>query len=253
MATLQSALKHHELSSLLVERGVGQARKAKKQRPGALARTVISNQVAQVRMSQVAVGLMLAEQSIKEPAQASLNLAAFTSDPSIVAAMVAATTDAEFDRLIASLIQDAGRAAEQVAVAVRPRTGWVRQLSPPSCSRCAVLAGRVYRYSDGFMRHPHDNCVTVPTRDGDTTHVPDVHDLARRGQVSGLSQADMKALSQGADLGSLVNVQRSQAGLSVAGSLIARRGRLTPAGIYRLASDRSQALGLLEQNGYIRT
>lgn len=204
-------------------------------------------------MSQVAVAQMLAEQAIAEPAQGSLNLAAFTSDPVVLGSMVAATSDAEFARLIASLIQDAGRAAEQVAVAVRPRVGWVRQLSPPSCSRCAVLAGRVYRYSDGFMRHPHDNCVTVPVRDGDTAQVPDVEGMARKGQVSGLSQADLKALGNGADLGSLVNVRRSQAGLTVAGSTIARAGRLTPAGIYRLSSDRSQALALLEQNGYIRT
>lgn len=52
-------------------------------------------------------------------------------------------------------VADAGRAAVEVAMAAEPTvTGWVRMLVPPSCGRCAILAGRRYRVSAGFSRHP---------------------------------------------------------------------------------------------------
>ncbi len=52
-------------------------------------------------------------------------------------------------------LADAGRAAESVAMTATPAvTGYVRMLNPPSCSRCAVLAGRWYRWNSGFLRHP---------------------------------------------------------------------------------------------------
>lgn len=40
--------------------------------------------------------------------------------------------------------------------------GWIRVLDPPSCGRCAVLAGRFYRWSDGFLRHPNCDCKHMP-------------------------------------------------------------------------------------------
>lgn len=83
---------------------------------------------------------------------------------------------ANFLTLVASTqISDAGRAADQVALtAAEPREddvepardttappsltkvryGWVRMLTPPSCSRCAILAGQFYKWNDGFLRHP---------------------------------------------------------------------------------------------------
>jgi len=50
---------------------------------------------------------------------------------------------------------DAGRDAVSAAIVAEPRvTGWIRVLRTPSCGRCAILAGRVYAWSDGFARHP---------------------------------------------------------------------------------------------------
>jgi hypothetical protein len=115
--------------------------------------------------------------------------------------MIEATVDSEFDRLVASLVQDAGRAAESVAVAVRPKVVFVRYLTLPSCSRCAVLAGRVYRYSQGFLRHPNCDCVMLPTTVAAPDLVQDPVELAKAGQIRGLSQADMLAIEQGADFG----------------------------------------------------
>ena len=59
------------------------------------------------------------------------------------------------DMIAATQVQDAGRVATGVATVARPAAiGWVRMLNPPSCSRCAVLAGRVYKVNQGFQRHP---------------------------------------------------------------------------------------------------
>lgn len=63
-------------------------------------------------------------------------------------------TRKEFDRLVRSLVSDAGRQAATADMATRFTGGYVRMLNPPSCKRCVPLAGRWYRWNDGFLRHP---------------------------------------------------------------------------------------------------
>lgn len=59
------------------------------------------------------------------------------------------------DRMVLTEVADAARAATGVAIVNdRKARGWVRHVTPPSCSRCVILAGRWYRYSAGFARHP---------------------------------------------------------------------------------------------------
>ncbi|HET7386992.1 MAG TPA: hypothetical protein VFJ19_10055 [Nocardioidaceae bacterium] len=221
----------------------------------AIAGVVVAHQMAQARMGQTAVAEMLAEQGIRAAADALLNLPAFTTSQQALGGMLEQIPDGadfEFERLVQSLIQDAGRAAESVATAVREDVGWVRQLTPPSCSRCVVLAGRVYRWSDGFLRHPGDDCITVAVRDGDETRTVDPLELYRNGQVRGLSKADAQALEDGADFNQVVNVRSKKAGLSEAGEVLSRAGRPTPAGIYRAsAGDHDKALALLARHRYI--
>lgn len=205
-------------------------------------------------MAQASVAVTLAEQGVVAPAEAPLNLVAFTTSAQMLGGMLAeipAGADFEFLRLVESLVQDAGRAAESVAVATRPRVGWVRHLTPPSCSRCVALAGRVYPYSDGFLRHPGDDCVTVPVAEDDDSRAADPVELMERGLVRGLSKSDQEAIRDGADFNQVVNARRKGAGLTEAGRVLARAGRPTPEGIYRLASDRDEALALLQRFGYI--
>lgn len=52
-------------------------------------------------------------------------------------------------------VQQAGRNADHVAMTSSAAQGYVRLVNPPCCSRCAILAGRFYRWSSGFDRHPH--------------------------------------------------------------------------------------------------
>jgi hypothetical protein len=196
---------------------------------------------------------MLAEQGIEEAAEALLNSPAFTTEVTAMTAMLEEIADAmAFDRLVESLVQDAGRAAEQVAATVRPQIGYVRFLSPPSCSRCAVLAGRVYRYSTGFLRHPNCDCTMIPTSVANPAAVEDPVDLMRRGLVTGISKADQKAIRDGADFGQVVNVRLRKAGLSTAGRVLGRRGRPTPEAIYAAATSREDAVERLIAAGYLR-
>lgn len=207
--------------------------------------------MAAAAMSEQAVTRMLIEQEIQARADALLNSAAFTTAAQDFEAMATAAGDANFDRLVESLVQDAGRAAESVASTVRPNIWHIRYVTPPCCGRCAVLAGRVYRFSEGFLRHPNCDCVMVPTVvAAPVAQSPDT--LFENGDITDLSKADARAIRDGANLTDVVNVRRKQAGLTQAGEVLKRGSRLTPAGIYRLAADdREKAVELLIKAGYV--
>lgn len=248
-----AASKYRAASALLALQAARAAQAARPQGLAALAQTILRYQIIAATFADRAVGVMLADQRIAPTPQAPLNLPAFTTSPLTIERMTAATeTDAEFQRLVESITQETARAVQQAAVAVRPGVGWVRHLTLPSCSRCAVLAGRVYRWSDGFLRHPGCDCTMTPTGEGDSSMAYDVEGLARSGQVTGLSKADQRALDEGADFGRVVNVRSRKAGLTESGRVLQRAGRPTPEGIYRMASTREGALELLAQHGYLR-
>lgn len=247
-----SARKQYVWSAGLSARAVREASKVRKS-ASAVARVVITHQATAAYQAPVAVAEMLAEQHVDEAVQGLLNTLAFTTEAADIQAMLdKVEADFQFDRLVESLVQDAGRAAEQVATTITPKVGFVRFLSPPSCSRCAVLAGRVYRYSEGFLRHPGCDCIMVPTSLANPAFVHDPVDLMREGQVTGLSKADQKAINDGADFGQVVNVRRKAAGLNVAGEVLGRVGRPTPAAIYAAATSRDDAIQRLIAAGYVR-
>lgn len=139
--------------------------------------------------------------------------------------------------IAATQVSDAGRSAVSVAMTTQPTaTGWVRMLVPPSCGRCAVLAGRVYRWSSGFDRHPNDDCVHIPAAEGGR-----IDDLRTdpRAYFDSLSAADQdryfgaaatEAIRDGADIGQVVNARRGAAGLSRPGRLTADEQRMLRGG-----------------------
>lgn len=248
----RTALKYRNLSSAAATRAAREARRARPRGTDAVLEVLARHQVAQARYAADATAAVLATQGIRTPPDAPLLAAGFTTGRSNLSGMLdAVETDWQFSQLVASLVQDAGRAAQSVSQASRPRVGWTRTLTPPSCSRCAVLAGRVYRYSTGFLRHPRDDCTMIPSAEGDDRYVADIGAMTRAGQITGLSKADHAALGDGADLAQLVNVRRQTAGLQTAGRALVRQGRPTPEGIYRMASDREAALTLLARYRYI--
>lgn len=184
------------------------------------------------------------------------------------------------ERIARTQIADAGRVAAGVEVATRPRTGWVRMLTPPSCERCLVLAGRFYRWSDGFDRHPNDDCVSIPSvedRAGDLRTDPDAYlrSLSPAEQDRLLGPANAQAWRDGADLNQLVNAKRGMnttvdgvrtavvapegrpatttgtTARGLAGRRLRGTQRLVPESIYDIATDRADALRLLKLHGYI--
>lgn len=248
-----SARRHYSLSALVARRAAREARRVRNGGPAAVGAIVAAHQATEATLAQSAVAEMLDEQAIESAADALLNSAAFiTAVDTLEVMLEQVANDFEFDRLVESLVQDAGRAAESVAVTVRPNIGHVRYLNPPSCSRCTVLAGRVYRYSEGFLRHPGCDCVMIPTTVANPNFVQDPVDLMKAGQVTGLSKADRRAILDGADFGQVVNVRLRKAGLMQSGRVLARSGRPTPEGIYAMTSTRDEAVRLLAQFGFIR-
>ena len=181
----------------------------------------------------------------------------------------------EIDRLVASEVADAGRAASQAAIVAEPLwINYVRMLNPPSCARCAILAGRIYRDLEAFQRHPLCDCVMVPVTDWQDAHdnglISSPQDLFDRGEIRGLSKADAQAIADGADIAQVVNAAQgmatadlfNQRGVKVtlAGTTKRsawrkanpnRRFRLRPEAIYAAASDREDAVRLLRLYGYI--
>ena len=170
------------------------------------------------------------------------------------------------ERIAQTEIQDAARVATGVAVASdRTVTGYIRMLSPPSCSRCVVLAGKFYRWNAGFERHPQCDCVHIPAAEnlaGDVRTDPKAYfaDLSEQEQDATFTKAGAQAIRDGADISRVVNARR---GLYVAGGrkytreATTKRGtgmkiRLTPDQIYLEAKgDRDEALRLLKRFGYL--
>lgn len=204
---------------------------------------------------------------------------------------------AAVERLVASEVQDAGRTASQTEFVSRPEwQNYVRMLNPPSCARCAILAGRIYRDLDAFDRHPLCDCVMVPVQSWQEAYdaglVSSAQDLFDRGQIGGnrtledgstrfepgLSQADLRAIADGADIVEIVNARRgtSQPGITneLTTELFGRKVkattygttkraawrkanpsrlvRLRPESIYQYAKDREDAIRLLRLYGWIR-
>lgn len=142
------------------------------------------------------------------------------------------------EQLIASEVQDAGRTASQVEFVGRPDwQNYVRMLNPPSCARCAILAGRIYRDLDHFDRHPLCDCVMIPVQNWEAAHdmglVSSAEDLFNKGQLGthrtlpdgskrfepGLSKDDMQAVRDGADMVEVVNARRGTSAPGITNAL----------------------------------
>jgi hypothetical protein len=185
-------------------------------------------------------------------------------------------------------ISDAARSAGSVAMATRSKpAGYVRMLNPPSCSRCALLAGKWFRWNEGFLRHPGCDCRHIPSaevtaEDKTTDPYEYFRSLPPPEQDRLFTKAGAKAIRDGSDIYQVVNSRQgmtyagasadgTKRGQKLAGSFTSagttRRGnfrsnteagastkgkRLTPDAIYSLnGSNRPAALRDLERYGYI--
>jgi hypothetical protein len=164
-------------------------------------------------------------------------------------------------------VADAGRGAAGVDIASRKNCGYVRMLNPPSCSRCSILAGRFYRWNNGFNRHPKCDCVHVQTTAQAAAETEGlVHDpyeyfksLSPEEQDRNYTKAGAQAIRDGGDIFQVVNSRRGmKPGGLVTTEGTSRRGdfgrngpRLTPEAIYGKNLTREETLRELERFGYI--
>lgn len=179
----------------------------------------------------------------------------------------------QLSMMVLTEVADAGRGAAGVQIAARPRVGYVRMLNPPSCSRCVILAGRFYRWNQGFLRHPRCDCTHVPTMVTDQAEafakglIDDPYEafarMSEAEQDRVFTNAGARAIRDGADMYQVVNARRGMRYRSAftsegtsrhgwAGQIL-RRGqkRMTPETIYRLNPSREQAVEALRAQGYI--
>lgn len=177
---------------------------------------------------------------------------------------------AVLDRVVRTSVADAGRLAAGVDAASRAGVGYIRMLNPPSCSRCVVMAGRRYRWNQGFLRHPGCDCVHVQATAKMLSGAEaegllfDQHayfeSLTEAEQDRIFTRAGAQAIRDGADMNRVVNARR---GMTMPGqhktveltgnkrrAVAFPNGRLSPEGIYARAGSREEALRLLEESGY---
>lgn len=261
----------------------------------AIARALVAYQLLAARDAVDSVPLMLEEQNIDpDPvaAVAPTALIGVASDGrSLEGLFSQASSDMALGLMVVTQLQDVARMAAGVAMTnSRGADGYVRMLSTPSCSRCVILAGKFFRWNDGFQRHPRCDCRHIPSREnvaGDLTTNPDEYfgSLSAAEQDKAFTKAGAQAIRDGADMGQVVNARAGMTKAQVYGRDVVatttgttRRGfaysrlrgapgtdrrakgernfrttnvRLMPESIYELAKDRDDAIRLLRLHGYI--
>ena len=172
--------------------------------------------------------------------------------------------------ILQGMVSDISRQAAGMDIVARPRTGYVRVASGSSCPRCTVLLGKFFRWNQGFLRHPQDDCVHVPTtqalaKDVMSDPYEAFKSLSREEQDKYWGAAAAQAIRDGADIYQVTNAitrGMTKSGMftlegttrrGYAGQLLADgQRRPTPELIYRWAAgDRQSALDMLEQYGYL--
>lgn len=170
--------------------------------------------------------------------------------------------------IVSTQVTDVARQAAQVDIATRVGTGYTRMVGPGACSRCTILAGKFFRWNQGFLRHPRCNCVHVATTAKSTAAaraeglIDDPYEAfhalseAEQNRIYGASNA--AAIRDGSDIYQVTNARRRSTGITTAEGT-SRRGyasnlkgkRLTPEGIYSQNLSREETLKLLREHKYI--
>lgn len=156
---------------------------------------------------------------------------------------------AVLEMYVSTQLTDLGRAADSVARTTRSAaSGWVRMIEPGACSRCVVLAGKRFRWNDGFDRHPACRCTHVPVAEdvpGDILTDPRAYfdSLSEAEQDRAFTRAGARAIRDGADIGQVVNARRGALGLSQPGRLTAAEQRMLRGGLERGRLQRVDVFG----------
>lgn len=164
-------------------------------------------------------------------------------------------------------VRDANRQAVAAATTVRPKVGgWVRMMNPPSCKFCITLAGKWFRWNQGFQSHPGCDCRHIPANEsvaGDLTVDPYAyfHSLPAAEQDRLFGKADAQAIRDGSDIYRVVNIRSRGLASDALKKSGDRRGwqsrrygtpsLMTVDDVYAAATSREHAIQLLRENGFV--
>lgn len=126
-------------------------------------------------------------------------------------------------------LADAARAATGVAIAADLAVaGYERVVHLPACGRCIILAGRLYRWSKGFERHPRCDCTMQPvtseewrTERLDNTPAALFGRMTPAQQEAAFTKAGAQAIRDGADPSQVVNARSGMQTANVYGRELA--------------------------------
>ena len=147
----------------------------------------------------------------------------------------------ELAHLTQYAVADASRAAAQIRVGTATQTvGYTRVVSTGCCARCAVLAGRFYRWNEGFLRHPMCKCLHLPTTSmvaAQTATDPyeQFNALSKAEQDRIYTKSGAEAIRNGADMNQVVNARR---GMSTSGRFTSEG--TSRRGFYRTSTEAGQ-------------
>lgn len=139
----------------------------------------------------------------------------------------------------------------------RPKiSGYARMLNPPSCQRCVILAGKWFGWNKGFLRHPRCDCMHIPASEAlaeDFTTAPGEYfdSLSREAQDKTFGRMNARAIRDGADVQRVMNVHQRGLGTARGARRYGTPSRMTVDDIYRVAGTRTNAIRLLEREGYV--
>lgn len=181
-----------------------------------------------------------------------------------------------FDEIITTQVQDAAREAENTGMAANTDiAGYLRVVEPGACARCIILAGRFYKWNDGFLRHPRCRCSNRPlTRASEPQSPRELFDkMSRAEQERVFTKPGAEAIRLGAEPNLVVNARRgmttvqnvrtttegtTKRGLAYQRLTAGTTGRkpktvvrLMPESLIQLSKDRDDAIRLLRLHGYI--
>lgn len=263
---LTSAVEHREAQERLILSALALARRhdwaavlaAYQVRAGRVAMAWLPRMLEERGIDPSAAGRVSAAPMVGRTGQGLPAGEAYAKSPSLM----------QRERLMQTILADTARQVMAAGMAARPAvTGYVRVVEAGACSRCVVLAGRWYRYNEGFRRHPKCRCFHQPSnRPGDRQNPQDLFDaMTAEEQDATFGKAGAEAIRMGADMGRVVNaragIQKAQLfGRPVTATtvgmgrrrLYAGRGpRLMPETILSASESREQAIEMLRRYGYL--
>lgn len=159
-----------------------------------------------------------------------------------------------------TVMADTRRSVVGADIAQRPSiAGYTRMLNAPSCSRCVILAGKWFRWNQGFQRHPRCDCIHVPSVTEafarEEGFVSDPYEyfnsLSKEQQEKVFGRIEARAIRDGGDIFRVENTRLRGLGTAKGNLRYGTPSKMTVDDIYRTAGTRANAIRMMEREGFI--